>query len=85
MKLKITSPTVGKVEAVGSITGFKRSGDYVLVSTVTTQPQGWDSEIALDHRDLTRVLWLVAKSSLPLFLLTGLKSRNSPRPLPRRW
>jgi hypothetical protein len=85
MKMKITSPSVGKVEAVGSVSGIKRSGDYLIVCAETTQPQGWDSEIALDHQDVTRMLWLVAKSSLPLFLLTGLKNRNNPRPLPRRW
>ncbi len=60
MKLKITSPTVGKVEALGSITGIKRSGDYVMISTITTQPQGWDSETGVPTAETIKELDLEA-------------------------
>jgi hypothetical protein len=87
MKMRITSPDLGKIDSVGKISKIKRSGDYVIASVAldTDQTMDWDTNIALDHKDLTRLLWLFAKSKLPLFLLTGVRNRNNPRPLPKRW
>jgi hypothetical protein len=87
MKMRITSPTLGKLDSVGSIKEIKRSGDYVIVSVPldTDEALDWNSKIALDHKDLTRMTWLLLKSWMLLFLLTGLRHRSNPRPLPRKW
>jgi hypothetical protein len=36
--------------------------------------------VAFDHRDITTLIKNMAFSSVPLFLITGFKSRNNPKP-----
>ena len=85
MIIRITSPELGRLEVVGQPKEFKQSGDYALLSVQSTNLEGWDSVIALDHRDAIRFLWLMFKSRVLIFLVSGFKKRNNPRRLPYNW
>jgi len=85
MIIRITSPELGRLEVVGQPKEFKQSGDYALLSVQSLNLEGWDSVIALDHRDAIRFLWLMLKSRVLIFLVRGFKNRNKPRRLPYNW
>ena len=87
MKLRITSPDIGRIDSEGRIGKLKRSGDYIVVTVMVESKTKYDlnTSLALGHRDLMRLVGLFIKNRLPLFLITGLKNRNNPRPLPRKW
>ena len=87
MKLRIISPDIGKIDSEGKISKMMRSGDYIVVNVVVETKSNYDlnTSLALGHKDLMRLIGLFLKNKLPLFLITGLKNRNNPRPLPRKW
>ena len=87
MKIRMTSPEVGKVDTEGGISELTVSGDYVVVSVAVESKTGFDlnTSLALGHKDLMRLIGLFLKNKLLLFLITGIKNRNNPRPLPRKW
>ena len=85
MIIRITAPELGQLEVVGQPKGFKQSGDYALLSVQSLNLEGWDSYIALEHRDVIRFIWLMLKSRVFIFLITGFKNRNNPRRLPYNW
>lgn len=87
MKLRIVSSDIGKIDSEGQIGRLKRSGDYIVVDVMVETKSNYDlnTSLALAHEDMVRLAGLFIKNKLPLFLITGLKNRNNPRPLPRRW
>ncbi len=87
MKLRITSPEIGKIDSEGKINKLKRSGDYVVVTVSVDANTKFDlnTSLALGYRDLIRLVGLFLRSKLLLFLITGIKNRNNPRPLPKKW
>ena len=87
MKLRITSPELGKVDTEGKISKLKVSGDYVVVTVAVESNAKFDlnTSLALGHKDLMRLMGLFIKNKLLLFLITGIKNRNNPRPLPKKW
>ena len=87
MKLRITSPEIGKIDSEGKINKLKRSGDYVVVTVSVDANTKFDlnTSLALGHKDLMRLVGLFIKNKLLLFLITGIKNRNNPRPLPKKW
>jgi hypothetical protein len=87
MKLRITSPEIGKIDSEGKINKLKRSGDYVVVTVAVESNTKFDlnTSLALGHKDLMRLVGLFVKNKLLLFLITGIKNRNNPRPLPKKW
>ncbi len=87
MKLRITSPEIGKIDSEGKINKLKRSGDYVVVTVAVESNTKFDlnTSLALGHKDLMRLVGLFIKNKLLLFLITGIKNRNNPRPLPKKW
>jgi hypothetical protein len=84
MKIRIAAPEIGQLDVVGQPETFKQSGDYAVLS-MKSNMEGWDSYIALEHRDIIRFIWLMFKSRTFLFIITGLKNRNKPKPLPYNW
>jgi hypothetical protein len=40
----------------------------------------WTVQVAFDHRDITTLIKNMALSSVPLFLITGFRSRKNPKP-----
>ena len=87
MKIRITSPALGKVDAEGRISRLAVSGDYVVVSVAVESKTRFDldTSLALGHKDLMQLVGLFVKNKLLLFLITGIRNRNNPRPLPRKW
>ena len=87
MKIRITSPALGKVDTEGKLSRLTVSGDYVVVSVAVESKTGFDlnTSLALGHKDLMRLVGLFVKNKLLLFLITGIRNRNNPRPLPRKW
>ena len=87
MKLRITSPELGKIDVDGKMGKLKVSGDYVVVSVAVESKTNFDldTELALDHRDLFQLIGLFVKNKMLLFLIGGIKNRNNPRPLPKKW
>lgn len=87
MKIRMTSPQLGKVDTEGGISKLTVSGDYVVVDVAVESKTRFDlnTSLALGHNDLMRLIGLFLKNKLLLFLITGIKNRNNPRPLPRKW
>jgi hypothetical protein len=87
MKLRITSPEIGKIDSAGKIDKLKVSGDYVVVTVAVDSNTKFDlnTSLALGHKDLMQLMGLFIKNKLLLFLITGIKNRNNPRPLPKKW
>ena len=87
MKLRITSPELGKIDADGKMGKLKVSGGYVVVAVAVDTKTSFDldTKLALDHRDLLRLMGLFVKNRMLVFLIKGMKNRNKPRPLPKKW
>ena len=87
MKLRITSPEIGKIDTDGKIDTLKVSGDYVVVTVTVDTKTKFDlnTKLALGHKDLIQMMGLFIKNKMPVFLITGIKNRNNPRPLPKKW
>ena len=87
MRIRITSRELGKVDAEGRMSELKRSGDYVVVTVAVESVTVYDlnTSLALGYRDLVQLVSLFIKNKLLLFLITGIRNRNNPRPLPRKW
>jgi hypothetical protein len=87
MKIRITSPALGKVDTEGKISKLIVSGDYVVVNVAVESKTSFDlnTSLALGHKDLMQLVGLFIKNKLLLFLITGIKNRNNPRPLPKKW
>jgi hypothetical protein len=87
MKLRIMSPEIGKIDSVGKINKLKRSGDYVVVTVAVEADPKFDlnTSLALGHKDLIQLMGLFIKNKLLVFLIKGIKNRNNPGPLPKKW
>ena len=87
MKLRITSPEIGKIDTDGKIDTLKVSGDYVVVTVTVDTKTKFDlnTKLALGHKDMIQMMGLFIKNKMPVFLITGIKNRNKPRPLPKKW
>ena len=87
MKIRITSPALGKVDTEGKLSKLLVSGDYVVVTVAVESNTRFDlnTSLALGHRDLIQMMGLFIKNKLLLFLITGIINRSNPRPLPKKW
>ena len=87
MKLRIMSPELGKIDADGKMGKLKVSGDYVVVTVAVDTKTAFDldTKLALDHEELLQLIGLFIKNKMLVFLLKGVKNRNRPRPLPKKW
>ncbi len=87
MKIRMVSPALGKVDTEGKISKLSRSGDYVIVTVAVESKTRFDlnTSLALGHKDLLRLIGLFIKNKLLLFLITGIRNRNNPRALPKKW
>lgn len=87
MKLRITSPEIGKIDTDGTIDTLKVSGDYVVVTVTVDTKTKFDlnTKLALGHKDMIQMMGLFIKNKMLVFLITGIKNRNNPRPLPKKW
>ena len=87
MKLRIASPELGKIDADGRMGKLKLSGDYVVVNVAVDTKTNFDldTKLALDHEDLLHLMGLFIKNKMLVFLIKGVKNRNKPRPLPKKW
>jgi len=87
MKLRIASPELGKIDADGKMGKLKVLGDYVVVNVAVETKTDFDldTKLALDHKDLLQLMGLFVKNKILVFLIRGIKNRNKPRPLPKKW
>jgi len=87
MKLRITSPEIGKIDTDGKIDTLKVSGDYVVVTVTVDTKTKFDlnTKLALGYKDMIQMMGLFIKNKMLVFLITGIKNRNKPRSLPKKW
>jgi hypothetical protein len=87
MRLRITSPELGRVDAEGRISKLRVSGDYIVVTVAVESKTRFDlnTTLALGHKDLMRLMGLFIRNKLLLFLIKGMRNRNNPRALPKKW
>jgi hypothetical protein len=78
MKIKIGMMGGGDLD--GRADKVKIQGDYMILNCHTEGKANWTVQVAFDHRDITTLIKRMAFSSVPLFLISGFKSRNNPKP-----
>jgi hypothetical protein len=78
--MRMKSKGLGNIELVGRPEQVRREGDHMILALHTEEPVRSNVRVALDHRDITRIIRLWLTSSAPLFLVSGLRSRKNPRP-----
>ena len=78
--MRMKSKGLGNLELVGKPEQIKREGDHMILSLHTEGSVRSNVRVALDHRDITRIIRLWLTSSAPLFLISGLRSRKTPKP-----
>jgi hypothetical protein len=78
--MKIKNGMMGGGELDGRADKVKLQGDYMILNCHTEGTAQWNIQVAFDHRDITTLIKLMAFSSVPLFLISGFKSRNNPKP-----
>jgi hypothetical protein len=80
LAVKIKNGMMGGGELDGIADKVKLQGDYMILYCHTEGKAHWNIQVAFDHRDITTLVKLIAFSSVPLFLISGFKSRNNPKP-----
>ena len=78
--MKIKNGMMGKNALDGKADKVKLQGDYMILNCHTEGSAQWNVQVAFDHRDITTLIKKMAFSSVPLFLISGFKSRNNPKP-----
>ena len=78
--MKIKNGMMGGGVLDGKADKAKLQGDYMILTCHTEGKADWTVQVAFDHRDITALIKNMAFSSVPLFLITGFKSRNNPKP-----
>ncbi len=80
--MKIKNGMMGKSALEARADDVKLQGDYMVLSCHTEGSAKWNVQVAFDHRDITTLIKKMALSSVSLFLITGFRSRNNPKPPP---
>jgi hypothetical protein len=78
--MKIKNGMMGGNVLDGRADKVKLQGDYMILNCHTDGSAQWNVQVAFDHRDITTLIKKMACSSVPLFLISGFKSRNNPKP-----
>jgi hypothetical protein len=78
--MKIKNGMMGGGVLDGKADKVKLNGDYMILNCHTEGKAEWTVQVAFDHRDITTLVKNMALSSVPLFLITGFKSRKNPKP-----
>jgi len=78
--MKIKNGMMGKNALEARADKVKLQGDYMILNCHTEGSAEWNVQVAFDHRDITTLIKKMAFSSVPLFLISGFKSRNNPKP-----
>jgi hypothetical protein len=78
--MRMKSKGLGNLELVGRPEQVKREGDHMILSLRTEGSVPSNVRVALDHRDIIRIVRLFLTSSAPLFLVSGVTSRKNPKP-----
>lgn len=64
------STGLGKTELSGKIDTVQRQGDYLVMYVDVTDPVKWRIRVALEFKDLTKVMGCMAKAAILSFLLS---------------
>ena len=80
--MKIKNGMMGKNALDARADKVKLQGDYMILNCHTEGSAQWNVQVAFDHRDIMTLIKKMASNSVPLFLISGFKSRNSPKPPP---
>ena len=78
--MKIKNGMMGKNALDARADKVKLQGDYMILNCHTEGSANWNVQVAFDHRDIMTLIRKMAFSSVPLFLISGFKSRNNPKP-----
>ena len=78
--MKIKNGMMGGEVLDGKADKVKLNGDYMILDCHTEGKAEWTLQVAFDHRDITSLIKNMVLSPLPLFLITGFRSRKNPKP-----
>jgi hypothetical protein len=78
--MKIKNGMMGKNALDARADKVKLQGDYMILNCHTEGSAKWNVQVAFDHRDIMTLIKKMASSSVPVFLISGFKSRNNPKP-----
>ena len=79
--MRMRSTGLGKTELVAYVEGMSRQGDYLLLSTRTTEPVRWHVRVALDYKDMMKMVKCFFKPSvITFFIPIGSRVKNPKEP-----
>jgi hypothetical protein len=64
------STGLGKTELSGKIDTVQRQGDYLVMYVDVTDPVKWRIRVAMEFKDLTKVMGCMAKAAILSYLLS---------------
>ncbi len=73
-RMLFRSTGLGKTEMVAQMDGVKRQGDYLVMNIKTSEPVIWKVRVAMNFRDVARVLKALIAISVIRFMFS-----------PRQW
>ncbi len=74
--MRVRSTGLGKTELICGIEDISRKGDFLLMSVRTTEPVVWHVRIALEYKDLIKLVKSCLKGSILAFVLSGFTIKN---------
>ena len=77
--MRMRSTGLGKTELIGRVEDLHRREDYVVLSVRTTEPVRWHVRVAMDYRDIMKVLKCLFKLSIIAFLFPSRRRVKQPR------
>ena len=78
--MKIKNGMMGKNALDARADKVKLQGDYMILNCHTEGSAQWNVQVAFDHRDITTLIKKMASGPVLIFLISGFKSRNNPKP-----
>ena len=78
--MKIKNGMMGENALEARADKVKLQGDYMILNCHTEGSANWNVQVAFDHRDIMTLIKRMASSSVLLFLISGFRSRNHPKP-----
>ena len=78
--MRIKNGMMGGEVLDGKADKVKLNGDHMILNCHTEGKAEWTVQVAFDHRDITTLIKNVFLSPVPLFLITGFRSRKNPKP-----
>lgn len=74
--MRVRSTGLGKTELICGIEGISRKEDFLIMSVRSTEPVAWHIRVALEYKDLLKLIVSCLKGSVMWFVLSGFTIRS---------